>query len=223
MTRGFSFLWWDERFAGIGGDMLFRGSLSFAGVAALVASSLAACSSTDAAPSLTPESGACEAYVPPSTFDATSPAVPFSQGATADSPTVMKVILQSCAFSSCHGSIAGPTGGMYLGPDLSMTYLNIVGVASNDEPSMVRVKASDPADSFLQHKIDGDSCTLSGCTSDDCTELMPYGQDLLAVNDRLTFRAWIAQGAQADFTIVSPDAGADVSDAGADAGDAGGD
>jgi hypothetical protein len=50
-------------------------------------------------------------------------------------------------------------------------------------------------------------------------ELMPQGQDLMAVNDRLTFRAWIAQGALADFTLVIPDAGAEAGDE--DAGDAG--
>jgi hypothetical protein len=37
---------------------------------------------------------------------------------------------------------------------------------------------------------------------------MPEGSDLMAINDRLTFRAWIAQGALADFTLETTDAGA---------------
>lgn len=111
---------------------------------------------------------------------------------------------------------------MYLGTETSKMYLNLVGVASTIEPSMLRVKAGDPANSFLQHKIDGDACTLSDCTSSDCQELMPQGQDLMAVTDRLTFRAWIAQGALADFTIVYPaEAGAGDDDAGGGANEAG--
>jgi hypothetical protein len=193
--------------------MLFRAWLTLAAAAALVAAPLAACSSTDAVPTLTPESGTtCQAYVAPTTFDPTSPPVSFTND-------VLPLINRSCAFTSCHGSLGGPTGGMYLGSETSKMYLNLVGVPSTIEPSMARVAAGDPANSFLQHKIDGDTCTLSECISDDCMELMPQGQDLMAVNDRLTFRAWIAQGALADFTLVIPDAGAEAGDE--DAGDAG--
>ncbi len=196
--------------------MLFRASLSFAAVAALVASSIAACSSTDAAPTLSPESGTCETYVPPAQTGSNTVLVSFTND-------VVPLVNRSCALASCHGSVTAPAAGMYLGPELSKMYLNLVDVASTYEPSMVRVKASDPANSVLQHRIDGDACTLIGCTDPTCAELMPQGQDLMAVNDRLVFRNWILQGAKADFTIVSPDAGAgdDAGGAANDAGDAG--
>jgi hypothetical protein len=168
------------------------------GALALAATS-ASCSSTDAPPTLAAQGpGACEPYVPPSTFDPTSGAVSFSRD-------VMPLVARSCAFESCHGTLTGPTGGMYLGTDEAATYANLVGVPSNDVPSMDRVTPGDPATSFLQHKIDGDACTLSACGS-TCAERMPQGQELMAVNDRLTFRAWIAQGAPSD--IAGFDAGA---------------
>jgi hypothetical protein len=150
-------------------------------------------------PTVQPTSpGGCQAYVPPSDFSPASPTVTF----TAD---VMPIVTRSCAFASCHGSESGPTGGMYLGANEEATYENIVNVPSNDVPAMVRVKPGDPASSFLQHKIDGDACVVATC-SGTCAELMPQGQDLMAVTDRLTVRAWIAQGALSD--IPGSDAGA---------------
>jgi hypothetical protein len=107
----------------------------------------------------------------------------------------MPIITHSCAFASCHGTAAGPTGGLTLVADAPTTYANIVGVASLDLPSMVYVKAGDPANSYLQHRIDGDACTLPACTATSCTESMPQGQDKLSVDARDTIRAWIAQGA----------------------------
>jgi len=157
------------------------------------------CSSTDAPPTASPEaSTGCQSYVPPTTYDAAAP-VSFTDD-------VMPIILRSCAFTSCHGAVGGPTGGMYLGPELALTYQSTVGAPSTIEPSVLRIKPGDPAGSFLQHKIDGDACTLASCSS-RCAELMPQGSDLMAVNDRLTFRAWIAQGALADFDAGAPDAG----------------
>jgi hypothetical protein len=143
----------------------------------------------------------CEAYVPPSTFDAATYPASFTND-------VMPLVERSCAFTSCHGALGAPTGGMYLGSELSTTYANLVGVPSTIDPSVLRVKAGDPANSFLQHKIDGDACTLAGCSGTVCAESMPEGSDLMAINDRLTFRAWIAQGALADFTLETTDAGA---------------
>jgi hypothetical protein len=186
------------------------------GVAAAVAvAGFEACTGVDSAPGA-PEAarpGACEAYAPPSSFSPASPAVTF----TAD---VMPLVVRSCAFTSCHGSETGPTGGLYLGSDLEATYANLVGVASTAVPSMARVAPGDPARSFLQHKIDGDACTIATCagaatTAGSCAESMPQGQDLMAVNDRLVFRAWIAQGALSDLPLPqgAADAGLDAAPA----------
>jgi hypothetical protein len=173
-----------------GPRMGLRGARVLVLATAALGTPCAACGSP--LPSVQPEDpGGCQAYVPPSTFSPTSPTVTFS----AD---VMPIVLRSCAFASCHGSESGPTGGMYLGADEEATYENIVNVPSNDVPTMMRVKPGDPANSFLQHKIDGDACTVAACSA-TCAELMPQGQDLMAVNDRLTVRAWIAQGAPSDI------------------------
>jgi hypothetical protein len=170
--------------------MGLRGARVFVLAATVLGPLCGACGSP--LPTVQPEDpGGCQAYAPPSTFSPTSPTVTFSTD-------VMPLMLRSCAFASCHGSESGPTGGMYLGADEEATYANIVNVPSNDVPAMMRVKPGDPASSFLQHKIDGDACTLATC-SGACTELMPQGQDLMAVTDRLTIRAWIAQGAQSDI------------------------
>ena len=58
------------------------------------------------------------------------------------------------------------------------------------------VTASDPSKSFLQHKIDGDACTLKDqCSNNDCGSTMPEGAQLIDVPSRDTIRRWIAQGA----------------------------
>ena len=63
---------------------------------------------------------------------------------------------------------------------------------------MPRIKAGDPANSYLLHRIDGDACTLAGCTSAACSELMPQGGPRSPRPKRLTIRGWIAQGALSD-------------------------
>jgi hypothetical protein len=118
---------------------------------------------------------------------------------------------------------------MYLGTDAAKTYANIVSVTSTEYPSMVRVKPGDTANSYLLHRIDNDACTLSGCTSTACAELMPQGNSTtLPEAQLLTIRGWIAQGAVSDVPDAGPvaDAGtgadAETSD-GASATDASGD
>ena len=75
---------------------------------------------------------------------------------------------------------------------------------------MPRIAPGDPANSFLLHKIDDDTCTLPGCTTANCTELMPLGSVTpLEAPILLTVRAWVAQGAVNDFPDAGPpDAGA---------------
>jgi hypothetical protein len=127
--------------------------------------------------------------VPPSSFDATK-AVSFQSD-------VLPVLMRSCAFSSCHGTQEGAAGGMYLSLDATTTIADTVGVPSLALPSMARVAAGDPSKSLLMHKMDGDACVLPACGS-LCVESMPQGQALLGEADRLTVRAWIAQGAKSD-------------------------
>jgi hypothetical protein len=124
----------------------------------------------------------------------------------------MPIFSTSCGLQSCHGSTSAPQAGLYLGDDPSTVYENLVGVAAMTYPQMSRITAGDPAHSYLQFRIDNDACTLAGCTTIECSELMPQGGPELAESDRLQIRGWIAQGALNDL----PDAGS--TDAGADSG-----
>jgi hypothetical protein len=185
--------------------MVFRASLASSvplalAVLGMTGSGLfAACNSTSTPAA---DAGACSAFVPPASFSPTSPAVSFTND-------VFPIFETSCAFPSCHGSSSNPQGGMYLGGDEGHVYANLVNEAATEYPSMVRVKPGDTANSFLLHRIDDDACTLPGCTSVACAELMPQYGPMLPEAQLLTVRGWIAQGALSDI----PDAGTE--DAGA--------
>jgi len=198
--------------------MLLRAPVLFAPPAALLGGLLlGACSSSDGAVSPGVDSGtdsgatadtgtgdgeSCQAFVPPASFDPTSPVVTF----TGD---VLPIFSASCAFVSCHGSETGPQGGVYLGADSALVYSNLVGVASTYLPAMPRVDPGNPGNSFLLHRVDGDACTLPGCTTTECSELMPQDSTALPEAELLTLRAWVAQGAASDLADAGPrDAGA---------------
>jgi len=87
-------------------------TLALAGLAALSAAcgSNGASGSPDAAAEAAsggPDSS-CVAFVPPASFNPSSPTVSFSGD-------VMPVFATSCAIPSCHGSVPGAQGGLYLG------------------------------------------------------------------------------------------------------------
>jgi len=171
-------------------------------VAAALAS--AGCSSGGADPA-SPDAGpggACTVYTPPATFNASQPAVTFTGG-------VLPIFARSCAFPSCHGAAVAPSGGLFLGGDPARVYANLVGTPSIGAPEMARVKAGNAANSYLLHKIDDDACAITGCT-ELCAESMPQALALLPEADRLTIRAWIAQGAASDVA----DSGVSAEDGG---------
>lgn len=93
----------------------------------------------------------------------------------------------SCAVSGCH---AGPAGNsLPAGMDLSnadATFASLVGVASLQQPSLSRVAANDPDNSYLVQKVEGTAA--SGAR-------MPLGGGALnqAVIDDI--REWISDGA----------------------------
>jgi hypothetical protein len=88
------------------------------------------------------------------------------------------------------------------GTDASTVVQGLVGVTSNEDPTMVTVVAGDPGNSYLMHKLDGDQCTLaSACASSktqytDCGQQMPYSSPPLDEPTRDIIRRWIAQGAK---------------------------
>ena len=138
--------------------------------------------------------------------DLTTPTVSFA----AD---IVPIFQPSCAIagSTCHGTpdVATTQARPYLGSfdggtDASFVVQGLVGVMSNENPTMSTVKAGDPANSFLMHKLDGDQCTLNelkACVATktqytDCGQQMPYSSPPLDEATRDTIRRWIAQGAK---------------------------
>ena len=115
--------------------------------------------------------------------------------ATSLSSDVVPIFHASCSLPSCH-STAVASGGMVLDQSASTAvHAAIVGKASSEVPAMLRVTAADPSQSYLMHKMDGDSCGLAGCDGGLCAVSMPSGADLLPAATRDVVRRWIAQGA----------------------------
>ena len=146
------------------------------------------------------DGGGCTAYVVPSGTDLTSP--------TSFKTDIMPIFQLSCALSaSCHGATTGSNNGVQLGVvgmpgDPAAVYPAIVGVPSKELSTMNFVKAGDPANSYLMHKMDGDQCLYeSKCTNPftttpACGVSMPNGSPLLDVPTRDKMRRWIKEGAQ---------------------------
>ena len=95
----------------------------------------------------------------------------------------------TCAAAGCH---TGPTGaGLPSGMDLSSanaSFLSLVGVASIQQPSLSRVAAGDPTNSYLVHKIEGRAAAPN-------SSRMPFGQPALDQATINNIRQWISDGA----------------------------
>jgi hypothetical protein len=154
---------------------------------------ITACSTKATAPQT------CEPYTPDADLSAT---VSFSA-------SVIPIFQKNCASigGTCHGDQgksprlgSADDGGI----DAAIVLESIVGMVSAEDPTMAFVTPSDPAHSFLMHKIDADQCTLSAeCEeslfSDDfpnCGSPMPFLRPTLPETTRNEVRAWIQQGAQ---------------------------
>jgi hypothetical protein len=148
------------------------------------------------------DGGACTPYV--SCADLTTPDVSFATD-------ILPILQPSCAIagSTCHGTpdVATTQARPYLGnydggTDAAQVVTGLVGVTSNEDPSMPEVTASDPGSSFLMHKLDNDQCQFANdCKASktqytDCGQQMPYSSPPLEESQRDTIRRWIAQGAK---------------------------
>ena len=135
----------------------------------------------------------CKPYAVPAGTDLMNPVVSFKND-------VLPVFVQSCTFSSCHGSMTANNGiylGEHVGPSTPSIVIANMLKPSQDLPSMNFVTAGDPANSFIMHKMDGDQCTLDmKCTNGSCQSSMPQGDPTLPVANRDVIRRWIAQGAK---------------------------
>jgi hypothetical protein len=86
--------------------------------------------------------------------------------------------------SKCHIGASAPEG---LQLDATHSYNLLVGVPSNEQPSLLRVKISDPDNSYMVHKIEG----LAGIVGGQ----MPLGETPLPQATITAIRQWITNGA----------------------------
>ena len=86
--------------------------------------------------------------------------------------------------SKCHIGAGAPEG---LQLDAAHSYNLLVGVPSSEQPSLLRVKAGDPDNSYMVHKIEG----LPGITGGQ----MPLGETPLPQTTIDAIRQWITNGA----------------------------
>ena len=88
--------------------------------------------------------------------------------------------------ATCHAGAAAPHG---LRLDAANSYALLVGVASDEQPAILRVKAGDPNNSYLVQKIMGTAAT---------GERMPAGLAALPQATIDAIRQWITDGALND-------------------------
>ena len=131
---------------------------------------------------------------------------------TSFSTDIAPIFEHSCALggSVCHGDPSVTNSGRPFlgfvdgGPDAAAILMGIVGVKAAEDPSMNQVTASDPTQSFLMHKLDGDqncfdpNCMGNPYTMTNCGNWMPSLNPMLDQATRDTVRRWIAQGAKAN-------------------------
>jgi hypothetical protein len=171
---------------------IFSLSVTVLASAVALASFVAGCSSPAA-------TDTCFNYA---TFTGTTPVVTFK----AD---VLPIFQTSCSIgSSCHGTMTGSVGMVFLGPpiadmatqaDIDAIFTQAVGASSSKLTSMKIVEAGKPENSFLMYKMDGDlTCADASCTGATCGVAMPFGSPKVGETQLNTVRSWIAQGAKKD-------------------------
>lgn len=102
-----------------------------------------------------------------------------------------EVFNKSCAVSGCHTGSSAPLG---LNLDAGASYGLLVNQASVQMPSVLRVAPSDPDNSYLIRKLEGNN--ISGSQ-------MPRNRAPLAQADIDMIRQWITDGAQNSATPTS--------------------
>jgi len=112
---------------------------------------------------------------------------------TASRTDVQEILGRSCAVGGCHASAPG-AGGLAL-PQASAAWVDsVVGVRSQENPSMDLVAPGDPARSWLVYKISGDLCRFTCDPKVGCGGQMPFGQQL-SEEERGIILAWVRDGA----------------------------
>lgn len=97
----------------------------------------------------------------------------------------------TCATTGCHFGAGAPQG---LRLDDANSYALLVGVASMEEPSVLRVAPGDPNNSYLIQKIEGTAAT---------GQQMPFNAPALPQATIDVIRQWISDGAIDDRLLAS--------------------
>jgi len=98
--------------------------------------------------------------------------------------TQLKTAIFDPICSQCHIGATAPHG---LKLDSANAYANLVNVASDEVPTILRVKPNDPANSYIVQKIEGTAAV---------GQRMPLGQPALDAATIQMVRTWISEGAQ---------------------------
>jgi hypothetical protein len=96
------------------------------------------------------------------------------------------VFTPNCATVGCHTG-AGAQADLNLS-DADASFLELVGVASSQQPAFMRVAPNDPDNSYLMQKLEG-AITITG------TVMPPPTRQAIPAGDILEIRNWIANGA----------------------------
>jgi methionine-rich copper-binding protein CopC len=126
------------------------------------------------------------------------PGAPGNGPLTADFASIQAQVFTPIC-TTCHAGADAPHG---LRLDAANSYSLLVGVASVEVPSLLRVKPGDPDSSYLIQKLEGIAAVGAR---------MPFGGPYLSSGTIAVIRQWITDGAQpastgaapASFTIVS--------------------
>jgi hypothetical protein len=108
---------------------------------------------------------------------------PSSGSVTADFQSIQDNVFTPIC-SVCHIGASAPQG---LQLDAAHSYALLVGVHSNEEPNLLRVKPDDPDNSYLYLKITGAPGIVGG--------QMPLGETPLPASTIAAIRQWIINGA----------------------------
>lgn len=130
---------------------------------------------------------------------------------------ILPIFRSGCTLTQvCHGQMGNAAeeklylGGYAGGTSPSVVYQGLVGVPSEEDPSMDLVTSGNPSSSYLWHKVYGDQnsnpSVASGCASaavpceactvsTPCGGSQPYLGELLPGDELCAIQNWIGQGA----------------------------
>lgn len=98
--------------------------------------------------------------------------------------SIQERIFSPICAAACHTGASAPLG---LALDAGVARANLVGVASVEQPAMLRVRPSQPDSSYLIWKLEGRAGITGG--------RMPLGLAPLTAEELNAIRQWIAAGA----------------------------